>query len=416
MLRRSNRGQTRRVGHRGTLAYCAGILLVISSCPVSAAPDQASAGLTVQSVAGASIQSVDDGTRVVTPAAAARLGDVNRGWWARAGYLVDVISGASVDVVSAASQAGSGAVHWNEVRHVGTLGGEYKPASFGIRADSAFSTEPDHLFFSGSGMLEWDVGSGPVTLLAGYSRSRDVIGRTGTPFSKFSHGVDEDQLTTGVAIRSARSTDWLLLANIANQRGDATDPYRYVPFFTVDVAPTIENGASAKRVNAARLPFLAIESLPATRDRYIGLGRLIHRFGAQTLDAVQRVYVDSWSVVASTTQIACAWSITPRWTLTPRLRLHVQTGADFWHRAYAVSSSEASFDVPRYRSGDRRLSPLETSSGGLDVSFAMGSADRPAAWSFLLGSDFANTQYFDALYVTSRNSLLTTFAIQGAFE
>src|SRR5205823_2042020 len=146
-------------------------------------------------------------------------------------------------------------------------------------------------------------------------------------------------------------------------------PYRFLPLFRPDVAPDIPAGASVDLVNLRRLPGLVGEHLPNTRGRYAATVRFVHGFGAGTLLATERAYVDSWSLAASTTEVAFAWLAAPRWTFTPRLRFHVQTGAEFWHRAYAVTTPPG---VPRYRSGDRRLSPLETASGGVGVAYAVG--------------------------------------------
>src|SRR5688572_1506917 len=52
-----------------------------------------------------------DAVSVVTPAIEATLKNPLAGWSATGSYLVDVVSAASVDIVSTAS------THWTEVRH-----------------------------------------------------------------------------------------------------------------------------------------------------------------------------------------------------------------------------------------------------------------------------------------------------------
>ena len=106
-------------------------------------------------------------------------------------YLVDVISAASVDIVSTASG------HWNEVRHAGTLGATYKPGDIGVSASSAVSREPDYLSLSGGTRLRLDLADSMATATFGYSFMHDTAGRTGTPFSVFSLELTRHTITGG---------------------------------------------------------------------------------------------------------------------------------------------------------------------------------------------------------------------------
>ena len=60
-------------------------------------------------------------------------------------YLVDVVSAASVDIVSTASG------RWNEVRQAGGLEGTYKPHEFGVTIAGAVSSEPDYFSYGVGG-------------------------------------------------------------------------------------------------------------------------------------------------------------------------------------------------------------------------------------------------------------------------
>src|SRR5262249_22977965 len=82
----------------------------------------------------ADTDNVTVGTRVAT----AEIGDRYSVWKVRGQYLVDVISAASVDIVSTASQ------RWNEVRQAGALEASYKPGPVGARLSGAISREPDY--------------------------------------------------------------------------------------------------------------------------------------------------------------------------------------------------------------------------------------------------------------------------------
>ena len=100
-------------------------------------------------------------------------------------YLVDIVSAASVDIVSTASS------RWKEVRHAGTVEAAYKPHDFGVAVGTSVSSEPDYLSYGAHATVTKDFDEKNWTLFFGYGFSHDVIGRCGdygtcTPFSVFS--------------------------------------------------------------------------------------------------------------------------------------------------------------------------------------------------------------------------------------
>ena len=54
-------------------------------------------------------------------------------------------------------------------------------------------------------------------------------------------------------------------------------------------------------MNAARLPERVLEQLPTSRNRFSMSGRLAHRFQSSTLRLDERLYADSWLLLATTT-------------------------------------------------------------------------------------------------------------------
>src|SRR5690348_7088790 len=67
-----------------------------------------------------------DHVTVFTPSISGTVENVTTGASLSGSYLVDVVSAASVDVVSTASRK------WQEVRQAGAVAGEYKPKNFGV--------------------------------------------------------------------------------------------------------------------------------------------------------------------------------------------------------------------------------------------------------------------------------------------
>src|ERR1700728_2024398 len=74
---------------------------------------------------------------VTTPSLTGRVAKPTAGFSVNGSYLVDVVSAASVDIVSTASR------RWQETRQAGTLQAEYKPSTFGVAVSGAVSDEPD---------------------------------------------------------------------------------------------------------------------------------------------------------------------------------------------------------------------------------------------------------------------------------
>src|SRR5258706_13763566 len=76
---------------------------------------------------------------VLPPAVRASAHDPLVGWSANGSYLVDIISAASVDIVSSASP------NWTEIRQAASLGLGYAPGDLGASITGSVSSEPDYL-------------------------------------------------------------------------------------------------------------------------------------------------------------------------------------------------------------------------------------------------------------------------------
>jgi hypothetical protein len=377
----------------------------------SAAGPGASRTVTAHASAHTAVYADTDHVTVVTPVVAADVEDPLAGYRIEGAYLVDVISAASVDIVSTASR------RWQEIRHAGTLDASYGPKNVTVHATGAISREPDYAALAGGARVTWDFWDKNHTLLVGFAHDHDTIGRTGTSFDIFSHTLDVNTFDAGLSLTLNRSTMLSLVSDLILERGDQSKPYRYIPMFSASVAPGIEKGASIDSVNRERLPQRPLEHLPETRERHALTARFGHRFDHGTLRIDERLYSDSWDLHAATTEIRYYLDLSRRLTLWPKLRVHGQTKTYFWKRAYVASLAGAgALDVPRYRTGDRELGPLATVAVGFGGSYAFGSSLRPSAWALVAQIDAIRTQFLDDLYVTSRTAALGTLGVEGAFE
>ena len=332
---------------------------------------------------------------VETPSIAGTVSNPTAGWSVGGHYLVDVVSAASVDIVSTASRT------WHEIRQEGSVEGAYKPKTFGVQAHAAVSDEPDYLSLSAGAAVTQDLWNKNLTWLLGYAYGHDVAGRTGTPFSVFSHAIDRHAIDGVLTLVMSPTTVGSLIGDLVLENGDQSKPYRYIPLFAPGTS--VPNGASIGQVNSLRATARPLEQLPLSRQRYGLTMRLAHRFSHATLRLDERLYVDSWTMKATTTDARYLVDLGTRLETGPHARLHAQTAVDFWQRAYTFGPG---FEVPALRTGDREIGPLVNVTGGWTVRLGIGSDATPTSWVLGFDLNVTSTQYLDDLYVTERTSVL----------
>lgn len=372
-----------------------------------AAGDPAAHGVTTELHGEVAGYTDSDSVTVFTPSVGVGLRDTGTGWSAGGSYLVDVVSAASVDIVSTATE------RWTEVRHAGALHAGYKPYELGATVSGSVSREPDYLSLTGGGRFDWDLAQKTVTPALGYAFTHDVAGRTGTPFSVYSLETDRHALNTDLALVLDRSTVLNLGTDLVFEVGNQEKPYRYVPLFAEDVAPRVKPGTSVEAVNLVRLPGRTAERLPTTRQRYAVSARLAQRHAHDTLVAKQRFYTDSWGLRATTSDLRWVFDLTRQLQLWPALRIHLQSGVSFWKLAYVGSvATDGTLGVPRYRTGDRELSPLGEGTLGGGVRLNLGSPSDPSAFGITFLADGMLTRYSNALFVKQRLGAFTAAQLE----
>ncbi|MDB4942767.1 MAG: hypothetical protein JWP97_2301 [Labilithrix sp.] len=345
-------------------------------------------------------------TSVLTPSIGATVENPTAGWGASGHYLVDVVSAASPDIVSTASP------NFKEVRQAGGLGGRYKPGLYGVAANANASYSNDYLSLSAGAQLTQDLDEKNLTLIEGYGFGHDVIGRTGTPFDVFSRKLDYHMLTLGLSRVVNPGLVLGLYGDAILERGDQSKPYRYIPLFAPEVAPTIPVGAGVTQVADARVQWRPLEQLPLERNRFALTGRMGWRRGGTTLRVEERGYVDSWGLVASTTDARYFIDVSERITIWPHGRFNIQNGVDFWQRTYVSTSVH---DIPALRTGDRELGPLRTLGGGGGIRVALGKSGALQDLVLTGSLDAYWTHFLDALYVEDRLSALAAVGLEVGF-
>jgi hypothetical protein len=375
-----------------------------------AAPESASSGSSdrvVKAKSEVSAYSDTDGVSVFTPAVEGSIESPTSGWSANGSYLVDVVSAASIDIVSTASG------HWTEVRHAATLGAGYKPGNAGVNVSGAVSREPDYLSLSGGGTVAFELADKTANPTFGYSYTHDTAGRSDTPFSVFSQTLVRHSLTGSLELILDPLTLIAFSVDGIFERGDQTKPYRFLPLFAPSVAPNISRGATPEVVNALRLPGRVSERTPESRNRFAISGRVAQRLTGSTFILTERVYADDWGIKASTTDLRFVIDASRRVFVWTHMRGHVQSGVSFWKRAYVGYEPGSPISVPALRTGDREQSPLSAGTFGAGLRWNVGKDVHPTEWSIVAQGDMLLTAFSDTLFIQNRTGFLGVLQLEA---
>ena len=338
---------------------------------------------------------------VVSPSINGAVSSPTAGYSVGGSYLVDVVSAASVDIVSTASR------RFVETRQAGGLNGSYQIGNWGLGAAGNVSIEPDYQSYTGGPSVTYDLLQKNVTALVAYYHGYDIAGRHDTPLNVWNHQINTDGLKIGATLIADRATTVSLVGDLIFENGDTSKPYRYVPLFAPGTFVPI--GASIDTVTSLRLSARALEQLPTTRQRYAVSFRLAHRFSQSTLRLDERAYTDAWGLHASTTDARYILTPKERIEVGPHLRFHAQTAVDFWQRAYTLRTG---FDFPALRTGDRELGPLVNLTFGGAIRGLFGKKENPRSLIFGLDANVTTTKYLDDIYISQRTSAVIALLME----
>jgi hypothetical protein len=215
-------------------------------------------------------------------------------------YYVDMVSNASIDVVTTASP-------YKETRNAYGLGMNYVERNSLITLAVASSKEPDYLANAVNLDVAQDVFGGMTTVNLGFTRGTDKVGKHGTP----GYFDTADHWRYRLGVTQILTPDWLLTANAEaiSDDGYLGSPYRVA------------------LVYGAAVP----ERVPRTRTSRAFQLRAVGDLGEHNVvRGVYRYFWDTWSITAHTAELGYSRYIGESWQADAFVRYHAQQGASFY--------------------------------------------------------------------------------------
>lgn len=286
------------------------------------------AGRITQASSTIYVRSDSDRTTVVSPQVhvAAESGEAT----VETTYAVDAWTGASVDVVTAATSA----IH--EVRNELTLGVGYETKVARLSASYRYSTEPDYWSHGLVLGVKRELAHKNTTLGLDLLLSSDTVGRAEDPLFRESlrSGGARLAVTQILDRRTLMELSW----ETTRLDGFQASPYRFVAICDMG---TCASGAA----------FCVPEDVPTGRLRNAAVLRTRRALDVQLSAGLDyRFYFDSWGLRSHTIQPDLTYRVSGNGIVSVRYRYYTQNEARFYRPRY--------FDLATtgYVTRDRKLS------------------------------------------------------------
>ena len=300
---------------------------------------KADADVSASADARTSIYQDTDHTFISTTAVAASVTPIDV-LSIRGRYIADVVTSASVDVVSAATGA------FDELRHEGMGSVAYRDGTRTASATYVYSTEHDWSSHSISGSYAQDFFSHQVTVGLGGGFTANDVGRSGDPNFHRSLLQGSASLTLGLVAtkRDLINVDYTFVY----LNGYQASPYRFVRITDANVT----------------IPGIYVaspEAPPERRARHALAARWNHAVGSDSaLKSHIRGYTDDWGIKSITAGTEFVLGM-GHFDLGIFVRGYAQSKVEFYQPVY---------DRPRkYMTSDRELATFVDGFGGLRLGF-----------------------------------------------
>ena len=276
-----------------------------------------------------------------------------------ASYYVDMVSSASIDVITTASE-------YHEERTQYGVGFEYLRGKVTYAASFSNSSENDYEADTASVSVSQDMFGDLTTVSLSFTRGWDDVTERGSP--TFADSID--RRIYGLNI-SQIATKRLILGfsyEAITEEGFLNNPYRLVRY----VDPEEARGYAYED---ERYPRTRTGNAFAVRARWF----LPYR---AALQADYRYYTDTWEVSSSTAELAYTHPLDENWIFDVHYRFYDQDAAEFYSDLFPRENFQ------NFLARDKELSTMRSHTLGFGVAYEF----KPARFDFL-GKAAVNLKY-----------------------
>ncbi len=282
----------------------------------------------------------------------AKIGD---GLTLGASYALDVWTGASIDVVTAATTA------ITEDRHEAnaSMGYEFKDVT--ISGSYRYSTEHDYWSNGGVLNLVVDLFDNNTTLGVSAIGAMDIVGKARTPDFRRPQNTIGGRLTFSQILDT--KTVLTLSGELMRLTGYLASPYRMVGLGRMGLC------GNPTRLDPDARPALGMDALdclpenhPHERLRTALALKLRRAFGSYvSMGLDYRYYFDNWGIDSHTPSLDISFLLGAHGTLSLAYRFYIQSRSDFYEERYTRTAG-----TYRYFSRDRKMSAMYIHHAGLE--------------------------------------------------
>ena len=270
-------------------------------------------------------------------------------------YYVDMVSSASIDVITTASP-------YTEERKQWSLGMDYLRGNTTMSANYTVSEESDFDGETVSLSMSQDMFGDLTTLTLSYALGDDLVRKSGDP--EFERPLDRQIYGVGVTQILTKNLISSLNVETITEEGYLNNPYRSVRYFNPS-----DVGGRGYSFEEELYPNTRTSNAVGVRLRYF----LPYR---AAIEGEYRFFTDTWDVEGHTGSLSYIhpWR---DFTFTGKFRYHDQTGAHFYRDIF--SGPQAT----NFRGRDKELSPLTSYTLKLQAAYEFLSDDGSVTWGFI---------------------------------
>ena len=268
-------------------------------------------------------------------------------------YYVDMVSSASIDVVTTASP-------YTEERKQWSLGADYLRGDTTLRVGYTNSKESDYDANTYNFSVSQDMFGSLTTLTLSYALGNDTVGKSGDP--AFEKNLDKQSYGVGLTQIFTKNLIATLNFETMTDEGYLNNPYRSVRY--LNASDSMGRGYSFEE-----------ELYPNTRtSNALGIRARYFLPYRAAIESEYRYFTDTWDIESHTASLTYVqpWR---DFTFEGKVRYHDQTGAHFYRDLFARS------EATNFRGRDKELSPLTSYTYRLKASYAF--LNDGESWGFI---------------------------------